>query len=263
MDFYISKILWILFPPLNLVVLLLLTGLLMIYFRRRRGETVLWVGIFSFILCGVFPTGYVLQAHLEGLHRRADVPKDIKGILLLGGSFDVGLSQARQTPTLYGSGERATEALRLLREHPRAVLLFSGGNGTLDSSLSSEADVFRRFAEGQGADMNRVYYETRSRNTYENILFSMSVAHPAPRDTWVVVTSAAHMPRAIAVMRKQGWPGVILPYPVDYQTSGTRADFRPSADILGNFAAMHQAMREYMALFSYRIGGKIDSGLGD
>src|SRR6266478_6390205 len=44
---------------------------------------------------------------------------------------------------------------------------------------------------------------------------------------WLLVTSAYHMPRAIGVFRKAGFP--VEPYPVDWRTRGAEDMMRPFA----------------------------------
>ena len=144
-----------------------------------------------------------------------------------------------------------------MRLYPKTTLLFSGGNGTLNDDVPSESTIFKNFLANQYVPDTHVKYEDQSRNTYENIIYSVRMARPGPKDTWILVTSAAHMPRAIALMLKLGWKGWIIPYPVDYQTRGTPKDYALNPDILGNYNAMHLATREYLALLAYRLGGRI------
>src|SRR5262245_7885810 len=60
------------------------------------------------------------------------------------------------------------------------------------------------------------FLEDRSRNTLENAVFSKAIVQPKPGERWLLVTSAYHMPRAIGVFRKAGFP--VEPYPVDLRT---------------------------------------------
>ncbi|PLW80988.1 hypothetical protein CWI75_18005 [Kineobactrum sediminis] len=59
--------------------------------------------------------------------------------------------------------------------------------------------------------------ELRSRNTAENAALSLAVAQPQPGQTWVLVTSAFHMARAMHEFHQAGWPEM-SPYPVDYRS---------------------------------------------
>ena len=43
--------------------------------------------------------------------------------------------------------------------------------------------------------------------------------HPKPHEKWILVTSAAHMPRSVLLFQHFGWN--VIPYPVDYHTDGS------------------------------------------
>ena len=59
--------------------------------------------------------------------------------------------------------------------------------------------------ERLGLEEGRVIYEDRSRNTTENAEFSRDIARPRPEETWLLITSAFHMPRAVGCFRRVGW----------------------------------------------------------
>jgi uncharacterized SAM-binding protein YcdF (DUF218 family) len=103
-----------------------------------------------------------------------------------------------------------------------------------------------------GLDPARLILEPRSRNTYENILFTKALVKPNPGQVWLLVTSAIHMPRALGVARKQDW--VMVPWPSDYITGphGAHADF----NIAGNLGAADYAVHEWIGALAYRLAGK-------
>ena len=76
----------------------------------------------------------------------------------------------------------------------------------------------RRFWRAVGLDQGDVVYEDRSRNTFENALFTRDLVKPKEGERWLLVTSAMHMPRAVGVFRKVGFP--VIAYPVDFRTNG-------------------------------------------
>jgi uncharacterized SAM-binding protein YcdF (DUF218 family) len=97
---------------------------------------------------------------------------------------------------------------------------------------SAEAKAAAGLLESFGISRDRVILEERSRNTVENAVFSKAIIKPKRGERWLLVTSAYHMPRAIGVFRKAGFP--IEPYPADWRTRGAEDMMRP-------FAVMNEA----------------------
>ena len=118
-------------------------------------------------------------------------------------------------------GDRYAAGVALAQRFSDAQLLFTGGSGALrdlTGAAVSEASVAERFFLNQGIDRDRLLLEGLSRNTAENARLSLALANPTPDETWVLVTSAFHMPRAIQSFELAGW-GDLVPWPVDYRTS--------------------------------------------
>jgi len=113
-------------------------------------------------------------------------------------------------------------------------------------------DNWPPFVERHGL-AERVLFEDRARNTYENALYSKRLASPAPGERWLLVTSAAHMPRSVGVFRQVGWP--VVPYPVDYETEGEfRILIRPDAALRWN--EFDRAVKEWVGLLAYWLSGR-------
>ena len=140
----------------------------------------------------------------------------------------------------------------MLDLHPEARILFTGGWGRLLPGAVSEAEIAGRFFNESGIDPGRVLLEDRARDTYENALLGKRLADPKPGEQWVLVTSAMHMPRAVGVFRAQGWN--VIPYPVDYRTTG---DYRLALrfSIAGGLTTLNLAAKEWLGLVAYRLMG--------
>jgi uncharacterized SAM-binding protein YcdF (DUF218 family) len=177
------------------------------------------------------------------------------GIIVLGGSTNTVLSQARGAVALNDAATRITSAVALSRRFPQARLVFSGGSGLLMLHSSSEADDTRRIWTDLGVAPERITTEDRSRNTYENALFSKRLVDPKPGERWLLVTSAYHMPRSVGLFRAVGFP--VIPYPVDYQTADDWTDYLPPRDATKNFERFDIAAREWVGLVAYRLTRKI------
>ena len=73
---------------------------------------------------------------------------------------------------------------------------------------------------------------------------------------WVLITSAYHMPRAMASFRQAGFD--VEPWPVDYRTRG-RADLtRPFDKVSEGLRRIDVATREWVGLFAYWLAGRSD-----
>lgn len=257
MFFLASKIFWLLFSPLNLVFLIILGGAVATAFSKKVGRSVMALGLFLFIMFGIFPLGQNMLAFLEDRYKRpAAMPERVTGILVLGGTFMTHISEARGVPAVNETAERIYDALALARQYPQAIVLFSGGNGLLGGGEWTEADDATIFLKHIYFPEEHVLFEDESRTTFENIKFSQRLVMPQPGETWILVTSAYHMPRAAAVARARGW-GDIIPYPTDYRTTGPTGWLPRDLDLLGNFYDLHVAMHEYLGLIAYQLSGKI------
>ena len=140
------------------------------------------------------------------------------GIVVLGGAITLDVSAARGAVALNEAAERITVAVELARRYPNARIIFSGGSNFLLASDAVEAAIAVQEFEALGIAHERITAEEQSRNTIENAVFSQLLANPKPGERWMLVTSAYHMPRAMAAFRAAGFP--IEAYPVDWRTRG-------------------------------------------
>ncbi|MDX2157351.1 MAG: YdcF family protein [Hyphomicrobiaceae bacterium] len=102
---------------------------------------------------------------------------------------------------LGGSTTRVAAALDLARALPEAAVVLSGPG-------PSEIDLARTTIAG-----SRLLVDRRAQNTFENALMSKQLVRPRPGACWLVVTSAVHMPRAVASFKAVGFP--VVPWPVE------------------------------------------------
>ncbi len=262
MSFVLSKLIWPLATPSNLLALALaLGGGLTLLWRGRRGQRIgrRLLGAALAILAAVFlaPVDAWLQRPLEQRFPAPDtLPSRVDGIVVLGGGAGESPVPVLGEVQLGPAADRLAALAILLRRYPAAGVVYSGGNASLRDG-PREADLVRRLLLDMGIDASAVRFERDSRNTYENALLTRELADPQAGETWLLVTSAAHMPRAVGVFRRQGWS--VLPLPVDFQADSDWRFIAPADSLGGRLGAIDQAMHEWVGLAAYRLLGYTDS----
>jgi uncharacterized SAM-binding protein YcdF (DUF218 family) len=180
------------------------------------------------------------------------LPKHVDGIILLGGAIDLSQSAERRTVSFNIRAGRMTTFVALARHYPGATLLFSGGNPAPFSSGLTEAQLARVYFAEMGLNSRRMVFENASRNTHENAVFSQSAGRILPGQHWLLVTSAADIPRAVGCFRAAGWD--VIPFPADYHTGRTwLSPLFPG--LVGGLQRTDWAMHEWLGLLYYRLRG--------
>ena len=247
MFFYLSKIFLFFIQPLNLGIFLILAGILATLLRRQRLSAI--ASMLAFLVLGLSTwssLGALMLGPLEERFPRPEQPAEVAGIVVLGGSFHGAINLARGGYELNSGGDRFVETAVLARRYPQAKVVVSGGSGSLGEA---DADTAPRLLEALGVARERLILENRSRNTDENALFTKGLVSPKPAETWLLVTSAYHMPRAVGLFRKAGF--AVLPWPVDYRTSGEEGFGLMRDSPVNSLQTMTIAIRQWIGLFAY------------
>ena len=254
--FLASKLLSFATQPLAWVALLLLGALLCLPRQRRCGQRLGWLARALLVLRGWAPLPDAVLRQLEAQYP-GPAPdsrlNNFAGIVVLGGALESPrIWQSHGQVGLNDAAERMTMPLSLLRQNPHLRLLFTGGEGELLADGPSEAARAKFFFDSMGVPAQQVIYESASRTTYENAVFSAALPGVDPRQPWLLLTSAFHMPRSIATFRKAGWN--VTPYPVDFRTGATTPWTQYS---LWQGAEKWQlALHELVGLLAYRLAGQ-------
>lgn len=246
--YFLSKIIWIVLSPLNLFVILLLISVLFSKFRKNIASRIFYLlSIFFFIIIGVFPTGNLILSKLESNYPvLEDMPDDINGILILGGPTSYYLTNQHNQVSFNESGERLTEAYKLIKKFNSIKIIFSGAQHTY---------VANKFFREMGINEDIIIFESKSRNTYENILFSKTIINPEKDEKWLLITSSFHMKRTLSVAEKLNWK--LIPYPVDFRTGAGKIIFIPNINkTLDHFNSFNLAFHEIVGLASYYFLGR-------
>jgi uncharacterized SAM-binding protein YcdF (DUF218 family) len=255
--FVFSKIAWTLVAPDTVFALVVVAAFGLGASGRRRGAVFLGAcaAVFAVaVLSGVLP--HLVASPLEERFPQQTVEGRLDGIVVLGGAMQPYLSSVRDQPAVNGAAERMTTFVALARSHPQAELVFSGGSGSVLFQQYKEGVAAVELLARIGFPVSRVVVEASSRNTFENALMARDAGGYVPGQRWALITSAMHMPRAVAAFRKAGWTGIV-PVPVDYRTTPDYV-FDWQQSFAANLELTRQATKEWAGLAVYRLTGRSD-----
>lgn len=255
--FVVSKLVWFLATPSNLLIALGLLGAIFACAARRKlalfGRCLAILALALVLALGIGPAGTWLLYPLEQrFPAYVDDERPIAGVIVLGGAILPNLSFDRRQLVLGDASERIVAFADLARRHPDLRLIFSGGSGAILGDDAVEAAAFARFGATLGIEPSRVTLERVSRTTWENAEMSKALLPPDANGRWLLVTSAWHMPRAVGAFRAAGVN--VVPYPVDYRTSPARL-WRPEPSVAAGLDRIDTAVREWLGLLAYRLTG--------
>jgi len=246
--------LWSLLRPSSLLVEILLLGLILHGTRwRSLGHKLILGGTLLLGLIAVLPLGHWAIGGLEALTPPGSESGPVAGIVVLGGAVRPELTQDWGMPALTDGAERMTSAVALARRHPEAKLIFTGGIAPDGEKGLTEADVARLFFSQMGLDVSRILFDAEAQTTWDNAKFAKELGQPQAGERWLLVTSAFHMPRAMAAFTKAGWQ--ITPWPVGFK-SRLAPSFLPSLDLAEELTLLDYAAHEALGLAAYRLMGR-------
>ena len=234
--------------PSNLAILSLVTGIILLIFDRFRGLAKALL-IFAGSIILIFSTGTVAALLLSPLEYQYPFIKDPterpevrKIVVLTGYAADyplVPLSSKINSASAF----RVLEAQRLFLSCQDCEIVISGNPAA--TTLMKELLVSMGVPEGQ------IREDSASAHTY---ISAQTLRQWFDDDSFYLVTSAGHMPRAMGVFEKQGMNPV--PAPTDYQLPKEvlKAGIHLSPQHL---YWCNLAVREYAGIAWYKLTGKI------
>lgn len=185
----------------------------------------------------------------------SEVPNHSIAILLGGyASHD----EVIQRTELQSSGDRLYQTLRLNGLKNFEYILLNGGSGSLTTPHLREANYVFNDLVKMGIPATKLLVEANSKNTHQNAVEALKLLKEQNLEgkNLVLITSAYHMPRALACFRKVGLNPI--PYAVN-RKSGPRKFyfdhlFIPQAWILSDWNFL---MREMVGYAVYKVMGYV------
>ena len=246
--FWLKKTVSIMVQPPLAPLLLIVVGLLLAGRRRRGGFALAWLGVAATLLLSTpASVGWLLR----GLETAPVV--DAAGLRQAQAIVVLGAGKRRNAPEYGGETvnrlalERLRYAARLARTTGLPVLV-SGGTPT---GATAEAFLMKTAMEEDFRVPVR-WMETASLDTRQNAEFSAPQLHAAGVRRILLVTHAAHMPRAQAAFEDAGLQ--VIPAPTAW-LGGTGAGDQVLGELPGPTTAYAgwYAVHEWLGLLTYRL----------
>ncbi len=243
----------LLLEPGNVLVLLIAVGVTLLWTRWRQIGLYLTTGSAGvLVLLLILPVGNWIIKPLEDMYPRPPWPAHVDGIVVLGGGIDPIVYEMRSAPAEDVVEGRLVAAAELARRYPRARVVFSGGSRAPDY-VPPETEAARLVFAQLGIPQNRITYEDRSRNTWENLAFSQRLVRPKPDEVWLLATSASHLPRAMLIAGKLRWR--LIAWPTDYKTTAEGGGLVSGFDLANNLESVDAGLHEWLGIFAYELSG--------
>ena len=274
MFFVLSKIIAFFLNPLNLLVFIGLSLSFLVLFKWKKTSFFVAIGFLAFsILIGLTPISYNLlknlednsfigQQKLQGYingetiifeNKNDRLTKTLDGVLVLGGGINGGsIPKTRNEISLNESAERMTKSIELFNKNKSIKILFSGYSGMISPHGLKEFEAANNFYLNMGVPKQNILLEKKSKNTYQNILYSKYFIKE--NEVWGVITSASHMKRVKSVIKKFQIKNTLIFFPVDFQTSKKTRLF--SLNFSKGIKFWHIFLHENIGLIVYKLTGR-------
>jgi uncharacterized SAM-binding protein YcdF (DUF218 family) len=252
-----GKVTQAIIAPMHVVFVLLIFGWLIRRRQPRASGIILFLAIALLYLSSAPWSSRLLLGTLEGKYpiRPSTELPEADAIVLLGGT-----TYPVQPPRVEAeeiTGARVQRAARLYRAGKAPKIIVSGGvvYSSTEGLARTEADDMFDLLVMMGVPADAIVREAASRNTYENTGNTLGILEAMKCRQILLVTSAFHMPRAMALFRRSNL--TIIPAPSDPRSGGKAnqwRDFFPGPDAL---KLTTQAVNEIVGIGGYWLLGKL------
>jgi uncharacterized SAM-binding protein YcdF (DUF218 family) len=262
MFIFLSKLLPLFVYPLGLAFLLLLLAVLSSA-NRKLSMAYIILALAILWLSSTTGVSNLMARSLEWRYKPLEEIPTGEAIVLLGGGTEPAI-YPRPGVEINGAGDRVLYAAQLYKDGKAPIILLSGGEITwLNDGSATPAEDMAKILSSIGVPSEAMIIEDRSRNTYENALYAKELLGEKGINKILLVTSAMHMPRSVALFEAQDFE--VTPLPVDYSVvENQSAESQDSIFITkilniipnaSNLTLTTNALKEYLGTFIYQLQG--------
>ena len=229
LGFVLKKFISYFIHPYGIFLFLFTAGLLFLLSKNNlKAKKTLILTFVVLVLFSYDPFSNFLVKNLENQYPKYDYKEKVKYIHVLGGACD-----------------RTVEGIIIHKKLKGSKLIFTGYAGDMNIT---EAKINKELAISLGVDKNDIILGEEAKDTKEEALFTKKLLGDEP---FLLVTSATHMSRAIALFKSIGLHPIAAP--VGFQTHDVKTFF--TLPTLGSLNNSQRAMHEYFGILWSKIRG--------
>jgi uncharacterized SAM-binding protein YcdF (DUF218 family) len=181
-------------------------------------------------------------------------PSDCETIVVLGGSICESSNERLVARLGESSLHRCLEAARLYHANGRPRIVVSGGSMASDPGGETVSQGMKECLLELGVAANDLFIENRSRTTFENSKETLQLVKGWGIDHIVLVTDAAHMPRALECFNGHGVE--VTPARCHFQASRLPSAAYWLIPTPSAWSKAQYALHEHLGRVWYRLTGR-------
>ena len=261
MFLYLSKLLPLFFYPLGFACICSFLALILLWKRPRVAAFCIALGLFVLLFSSNAWISRLMVYSLELQNIPSGELPTAQAIVVLGGATRSAY-EPRKTVDLSEAGDRVLYAAQLYREEKAPLIVVSGGRIDWQGGGTPESEDIAKLLRFMGVAAKDILQDPDSLNTYENAVNVKKILLERNIDRILLVTSAMHMPRSLAIFKLQKIDAIAAP--TDFLVTkgeiqqlastpkGAILNLLPDSKNLENFTS---ALKEYIGMVVYRLRG--------
>ena len=250
--FFLKKLITAFIMPLSLVLSLFLLSLILLFRKKEKLGLILASIALTLIFCFTTPwLVHLLLSPLEDSYRTFKSEKNISAIVVLGhghgSNKDIPTHAQLSSSALF----RLSEAWRIHKKSPSTKIILSGAAIT---DPIAHAEVLAATAKEFGIDETKIQLMTKTYDTHDEAVEITKVL--GKKEEFALVTSASHMPRAMALFRAAGAKPIAAPgeFLLKRKKLNSWRYYIPQAAYL---RLLETAWHEYLGIFWSYLKGQL------
>ncbi len=261
MFLYLSKLLPLFLYPLGFACICCLLAFFLLWKRPRLAAFCIALAFFVLLFSSNAWVSRFLVRSLEWQNIPSAELPTAEAIVILGGATKA-VYEPRTTVDLSEAGDRVLFAAQLYRQKKAPLIIVSGGRIDWRGGGPPESEDIAKLLIFMGVPSQDIIQEPDSLNTYQNAVNVKKILSQRNIDRILLVTSAMHMPRSLAIFKHQEIDAIAAPtdflvtkgeiQELSSTPKGAILNLLPDSKNLDKFTI---ALKEYLGMIVYRLRG--------